>query len=55
MAKKKSRKTETKENFEYSVELTGLILKLIGMIVFGFGPDGSYKKKYTIILFVWCS
>jgi len=50
MAKKKSRKTETKENFEYSVELTGLILILIGLIGFGFGPVGSYIKKFTMFL-----
>lgn len=50
MAKKKSRKTETKENFEYSVELTGLILILIGLIGFGFGPVGSYIKKFAMFL-----
>ena len=50
MEKKKTRKTETKENFEYSVELTGLILILIGLIGFGFGPVGSYIKKFTMFL-----
>jgi len=50
MAKKKKSKTEAKENFEYSVELTGLILILIGLIGFGFGPVGSYIKKFTMFL-----
>lgn len=50
MAKKKKSKTEQKENFEYSVELTGLILILIGLIGFGFGPVGSYIKKFAMFL-----
>jgi len=50
MAKKKSRKTETKENFEYSVELTGLILILVGFIGFGFGPVGALLKKFAMFL-----
>ena len=41
MAKKKKSKEESKENFQYSVELTGLILILLGIIGFGFGPVGS--------------
>ena len=32
MAKNKKSKASEKENFEYSVELTGLILILIGLI-----------------------
>ena len=48
MAKKKKSKEESKENFQYSVELTGLILILLGIIGFGFGPVGSYVKKFAM-------
>ena len=37
MAKKKKGKQEETKAFGYSVELTGLILILIGLIGFGFG------------------
>lgn len=50
MAKKKKSKTTEKENFQYSVELTGLILILIGLIGFGFGPVGSIIKKFAMFL-----
>ncbi|MCM1052381.1 MAG: DNA translocase FtsK [Ruminococcus sp.] len=50
MAKKKKTKASEKESFEYSVELTGLILILIGLIGFGFGPVGSYIKKFAMFL-----
>lgn len=50
MAKKKKSKEESKENFQYSVELTGLILILLGIIGFGFGPVGSYVKKFAMFL-----
>ena len=50
MAKKKKTKAAEKENFEYSVELTGLILILIGLIGFGFGPVGSIIKKFAMFL-----
>ncbi len=50
MAKKKKTKVAEKENFEYSVELTGLILILIGLIGFGFGPVGSIIKKFAMFL-----
>lgn len=50
MAKKKKSKSESKENFQYSVELTGLILILLGIIGFGFGPVGSYVKKFAMFL-----
>jgi len=50
MAKKKKSKAAEKEDFVYSVELTGLILILIGLIGFGFGPVGSYIKKFTMFL-----
>ena len=50
MGKHKRRKKETTSNFKYSVELTGLILILIGIIGFGFGPVGSLIKKFSIFL-----
>ena len=50
MAKKKKTKAQEKENFEYSVELTGLLLILIGIIGFGFGPVGSLIKKFAMFL-----
>ena len=50
MAKKKKSKSAEKEDFQYSVELTGLILILIGLIGFGFGPVGSYIKKFAMFL-----
>lgn len=50
MAKKKNSKASEKENFQYSVELTGLILILIGIIGFGFGPVGSIIKKFCMFL-----
>ena len=48
MAKKK--KTKESNNSSYSVELTGLILILIGIIGFGFGFIGSLLKKFAIFL-----
>ncbi len=50
MAKKKKTKASEKESFGYSVELTGLILILIGLIGFGFGPVGSYIKQFAMFL-----
>ncbi len=50
MAKKKKTKAQEKENFEYSVELTGLILILIGIIGFGFGLVGALIKKFAMFL-----
>ncbi|MBE6154436.1 MAG: DNA translocase FtsK [Firmicutes bacterium] len=50
MAKKKKSKSSEKQNIEYSVELTGLILILIGLIGFGFGPVGSIIKKFAMFL-----
>ncbi|MCX4254525.1 MAG: DNA translocase FtsK [Bacilli bacterium] len=50
MAKKKKSKASENESFQYSVELTGLILILIGLIGFGFGPVGSYIKKFAMFL-----
>lgn len=48
MAKKKKAKDNT--NSGYSVELTGLILILIGFIGFGFGVIGSIIKKFAMFL-----
>ena len=48
MAKKK--KTKESNNSSYSVELTGLILILIGIIGFGFGFIGSLLKMFAIFL-----
>ena len=50
MAKKKKTSSQESGNFEYSVELTGLILILIGLIGFGFGPVGSFIKKFAMFL-----
>lgn len=50
MAKKKKSKAESTSNFTYSVELTGLILILIGLIGFGFGPVGTMLKKFAMFL-----
>ncbi len=48
MAKKK--KTKENNNSSYNVELTGLILVLIGIIGFGFGFIGSLLKMFAIFL-----
>ena len=50
MAKKKKSKEESANKFEYSVELTGLILILIGLIGFGFGPVGAIIKEFAMFL-----
>ncbi len=49
MAKKKKTK-DSSNNSSYSVELTGLILILIGVIGFGFGFIGSILKKFAMFL-----
>ena len=49
MAKKK--KATTEKSSGYSVEMTGLVLILIGLIGFGFGPVGSLLKKFAMFLF----
>ena len=51
MAKKKKTKEAASNKFEYSVELTGLILILIGLIGFGFGPVGAILKEFALFLF----
>lgn len=50
MAKKKKSKEDSGNKFEYSVELTGLILILIGLIGFGFGPVGALIKQFAMFL-----
>lgn len=50
MAKKKKSKSQEKESFEYSVELTGLFLILLGIVGFGFGPVGAIIKKFAMFL-----
>jgi len=50
MAKKKKTKDESANKFEYSVELTGLLLILIGLIGFGFGPAGVIIKEFAMFL-----
>ena len=47
---KKKKQTETSKNFEYSTELTGLLLILIGIIGFGFGLVGEFIKKFAMFL-----
>lgn len=51
MAKKKKKKEENTKSFQYSVELNGLLLILIGVIGFGtFGPVGKIIKNFAIFL-----
>ena len=50
MAKKKKTKKDDTEKVGLSAELTGLILILIGIIGFGFGPVGSIIKKFAMFL-----
>ncbi len=49
MAKKKKSK-ENKPSFGYSIELTGLVLILMGIIGFGFGPVGTLFKKFSMFI-----
>ena len=50
MAKRKKSKNAEKETFQYSVELTGLLLILIGIIGVGFGPVGTLIQKFAMFL-----
>ena len=50
MAKKKKTSSENSKSTGYSVELTGLVLILIGLIGFGFGPVGALIKKFAMFL-----
>jgi S-DNA-T family DNA segregation ATPase FtsK/SpoIIIE len=47
---KRKRSKHSKESFGYSIELTGLILVLIGIIGFGFGYIGMIIKKFAMFL-----
>lgn len=49
MAKKK-RSKESANSFSYSIELTGIILLLIGIIGMGFGPMGKFVKEFAMFL-----
>ena len=51
MAKKrKTSKKQEKKEVSYSVELIGILLILIGIIGFGFGPVGLLIKKFAMFL-----
>lgn len=49
MARKKKTK-QNKSSHNFSIDLTSLILILIGVIGFGFGPVGMYLKKGAMFL-----
>ncbi len=52
MPKKKARREEPKKTFQYTKELEGLFLILIGIIGFGnFGIVGDVIKKFAIFMF----
>ena len=52
MAKRKKKKSSSSSNFKFSVEITGLIFILIGIIGLGvFGPVGNIIKDFAIFLF----
>ena len=52
MAKQKKKKNANTNNTKFSVEITGLILILIGVIGLGvFGPVGNIIKDFAIFLF----
>ena len=48
--KKKTSKKQEKKEVSYSVELIGILLILIGIIGFGFGPVGLLIKKFAMFL-----
>lgn len=50
MAKRKKSKDSETKGFQYSVEMTGLLLVLIGVIGTGFGLVGSFIKKFAMFL-----
>lgn len=50
MAKKKVSKEDSGKTFQYSIELTGVILIFIGLIGFGFGLAGELVKKFAMFL-----
>lgn len=50
MAKRKPKKNTETKSIGHSAELTGLLLILIGIIGFGFGPVGTIIKKFAMFL-----
>lgn len=50
MAKKKKSKKSQKKDINYSVQLIGLVLILIGILGFGFGILGAMIKKFAMFL-----
>ncbi|MGM9834437.1 MAG: DNA translocase FtsK [Bacilli bacterium] len=50
MAKRKKTKDSDTKSFKYSIEMTGLLLVLIGVIGTGFGIVGSFIKKFAMFL-----
>ncbi len=48
--KKKTSKKQEKQDSKFSVELIGILLILIGVIGFGFGPVGIMIKKFAMFL-----
>ena len=50
MAKRKQKRNSESKSFGHSAELTGLILILLGIIGFGFGPVGTLLKKFCMFL-----
>jgi hypothetical protein len=51
MAKKrKTQRKKQKQSFGYSAELIGILLVLIGILGFGFGPIGELIKEFAMFL-----
>ena len=49
---KKKKKKETKKSFEYSIELYGILLVLIGILgICGYGPCGKLICAFFAFLF----
>lgn len=48
--KKKTSKKQEKKEFTYSAELIGILLIVIGILGFGFGPVGIFVKKFAMFL-----
>ena len=52
MSKKKQKKDNDKEKFEYSNEIIGIIIVLMGIIgLGGYGPVGHFISSFSIFLF----
>ena len=52
MSKKKQKKDSEKEKFEYSNEIVGIIIVLMGIIgLGGYGPVGHFISSFSIFLF----